>query len=558
MNKLPTKQIYLLSIIIVGIIALSVYSTYALFTFESSTSDIVSIHTPNSLQISENIYEYKQLVVEPNSVTTTDIDIYNGYDYNLCYSIWYKIVGNNIDENKVQIFENSNDVLTSSGILTASNNIRVKVVIINDNDEPTKIKLGTIGSQSQGESCSLNLESDKKVISTIYNNLENLSEKILEEIEKTKEEESNYLTYTEKDEVITYKSTDKLYVSEKFSYEDELFTLEEPVYLTIQEIVDEKYLENKTIYFCKESDKCSILYKITELEQQETEEKDLEERLSEETELEEEIYYDIKIYDKLVGYSKSTNGLRQVNEKDYIYYGDNPDNFIYYNCENNNDTSTCELWRIIGLFYNEEEKYNIKIIRNESIGKYQFNEITENSEHRISNKWLESSLHKYLNEEYKFINDYDNYLEELEQPTERISNLETDIKNMNILDQNITSKVNLLKLSDYLYTSSCQKDKISEYNKDCFKNNWLNNIELESEWTLTSKENVEVIEDTDMIEKEEIIENSKIDNFIYAVDNNIIESSINDYMETRPVVFLKSRMLLLEGDGTFEKPYIIK
>ena len=91
MNKLPTKQIYLLFIIIVGIIALSVYSTYAIFTFESSTSDIVSIHTPKSLQISENIYEYQQVVVEPNTIATTDIDIYNTFDYEVCYSIWYKI-----------------------------------------------------------------------------------------------------------------------------------------------------------------------------------------------------------------------------------------------------------------------------------------------------------------------------------------------------------------------------------------------------------------------------------------------------------------------------------
>ena len=32
MNRLPTKQIYLLVVIIVGIIALSLYSTYAIYT----------------------------------------------------------------------------------------------------------------------------------------------------------------------------------------------------------------------------------------------------------------------------------------------------------------------------------------------------------------------------------------------------------------------------------------------------------------------------------------------------------------------------------------------
>ena len=122
MNKLPAKQIYLLAVIIIGIIALSVYSTYALFTFETETSDIVSIHTPKSLTISENVYEYQQITLEPNTVTTTDVDIYNTFDYDVCYSIWYKVVGNEDIANKIQVFEKSNGTITASGVLTKSNN----------------------------------------------------------------------------------------------------------------------------------------------------------------------------------------------------------------------------------------------------------------------------------------------------------------------------------------------------------------------------------------------------------------------------------------------------
>lgn len=563
MNKLPTKQIYLLFIIVVGIIALSVYSTYALFTYESSTSEIVSIHTPNSLKISENIYEYNRLEIEANSVMTTDIDIYNRYDYNLCYSIWYKVIeNNNIDANKVQIFENSEEVLTSSGILTAINNIRVKLTIINDNDEPVKIKLGTIGIKSENASCALNLDKDKKVISNSYNNPQNLNEKLLEEIDKIKEEEANYYTYTIKDKIITYNSADKLYISETFTYEDELFTLEKPEYLTIKEIFNEKYSKDKTIYFCKENDKCSILYKLNELEQQEIEENkeiEIKEQQQEDEEIEKEIYYDIKEYDKMVGYLKSSNGLRKINETDYVYYGDNPDNFIYYNCKNNNDPSTCELWRIVGIYFDEtKEKYNLKIIRNESIGKYQYNEITEENEVNLSSLWGDTTLHKYLNEEYTIIDEYNNYIEELEQPIEKIPNLEIELKNINQLSQKLTSKVNLLKLSDYLNASSCQKDKINKYDETCFTNNWLNNPEMGLEWTMTSKEFVEETENIDIKEKNEILENYEINDFIYAVDNSIFENDFTDNLEARPVVFLKSRMLLIEGDGTFEKPYIIK
>ena len=46
------------------------------------------------------------------------------------------------------------------------------------------------------------------------------------------------------------------------------------------------------------------------------------------------------------------------------YYGANPDNYIYFNCETYPDTN-CELWRIIGVFGDK-----LKLIRNESIGGY--------------------------------------------------------------------------------------------------------------------------------------------------------------------------------------------
>ena len=48
------------------------------------------------------------------------------------------------------------------------------------------------------------------------------------------------------------------------------------------------------------------------------------------------------------------------------YYGASPNNYIYFNCSDysNQSDSTCEKWRIIGVFGDK-----VKIIRNESIGK---------------------------------------------------------------------------------------------------------------------------------------------------------------------------------------------
>lgn len=556
MNKLPAKQIYLLTIIIIGIIALSVYSTYALFTFESSTSDIVSIHTPKSLQISENIYEYQQLTLDPNSVTTTDIDIYNSFEYDVCYSIWYKIIGDSTDSNKVQIFQKSDNSLTSSGVLAGLANIRVTLALINDNDKEIKVNLGTIGEKIETESCSLNLTSDKKIISSTYNNIENLNTKLLKEVDKVKNETENYLTYKDENTIITYKDTDKIYISEKFKYNNELFTLENSEYITIKELVEKEYFKNKDIYFCKESDKCIILYKIKELEKQESTEDTIEQS--------DDMYYNITKYDKLVGYSESSNGLRKINNQDYIFYGDNPNNFIYYNCKNNDDIETCELWRIIGLFYNKEtNEYNTKIIRNDSIGKYQFDYNLVNNKNESTNNWDDSNLSKYLNEEYEFSNNYDLYIEEVNQEIEQITSLDINIKNMKLTNQTINSKINLINLSDYIYTSSCEKTKINEYTDECITNNWLNNPEIQNEWTLTSKEIIETnnennnSEINEEIEPEQTIENNII-NYVYSTGANISEFDVNDFLDVRPVIFLKSRMLLLEGNGTFESPYIIK
>lgn len=47
------------------------------------------------------------------------------------------------------------------------------------------------------------------------------------------------------------------------------------------------------------------------------------------------------------------------------YYGKNPSNYIYFNCSDysNQLSSTCEVWRIIGVFDGK-----VKIMKNNSIG----------------------------------------------------------------------------------------------------------------------------------------------------------------------------------------------
>ena len=72
------------------------------------------------------------------------------------------------------------------------------------------------------------------------------------------------------------------------------------------------------------------------------------------------------------------------------YYGASPNNYIYFNCSDysNQSDTTCELWRIVGVFDGK-----VKIMRNEIIGSYSWDSS------RI-NEWPEADTMKLLNPGY--------------------------------------------------------------------------------------------------------------------------------------------------------------
>ena len=61
----------------------------------------------------------------------------------------------------------------------------------------------------------------------------------------------------------------------------------------------------------------------------------------------------------------TTNNLMKDVGDNIRYYGASPNNYVYFNCSDysNQSSSTCELWRIIGVFDGK-----VKIMRNENIG----------------------------------------------------------------------------------------------------------------------------------------------------------------------------------------------
>ena len=83
------------------------------------------------------------------------------------------------------------------------------------------------------------------------------------------------------------------------------------------------------------------------------------------------------------------------------YYGASPNNYIYFNCSDysNQSSSTCEIWRIIGVFNNK-----VKLIRGGQIGTYSWdnkNTSTGAETNDGKNDWTDARLMKLLNPGYE-------------------------------------------------------------------------------------------------------------------------------------------------------------
>ena len=87
------------------------------------------------------------------------------------------------------------------------------------------------------------------------------------------------------------------------------------------------------------------------------------------------------------------------------YYGANPNNYIYFNCSDysNQTSSTCETWRIIGVFDGK-----LKLIKGSQIGTYSWdnkNISTGAEDDYGKNDWTTARLMKLLNPDDYYIND---------------------------------------------------------------------------------------------------------------------------------------------------------
>ena len=90
----------------------------------------------------------------------------------------------------------------------------------------------------------------------------------------------------------------------------------------------------------------------------------------------------------------TANNLMIDIDNNIRYYGTNPNNYIYFNCSDysNQSSSTCERWRIIGVFDGK-----VKIMRGSNIGTYMWDGYPKYG----VNEWSQAALMKLLNSGYE-------------------------------------------------------------------------------------------------------------------------------------------------------------
>ena len=274
---------------------------------------------------------------------------------------------------------------------------------------------------------------------------------------------------------------------------------------------------------------------------------------------------------------------------DYRYIGTNPNNYIMFNDE---------LWRIIGVFTVDDgtgkQEERLKIIRNESIGNYSWDNkdtTTGAANEYGKNNWSDARLNYLLNEGHDDASaggslywnsksgmcyagennvtvrcDFTNkglnqkarsmtddavwYLGDGDISSKMLPYMFYEMERQVVLNGNDSywvGKVGLMYSSDYAYATSggtsgdriyCLYNSDQENFSSCSENDWLFN--REHQWTISP-----VVSTTNVVRR---ITNVGSFSSFYARTTG---SGI------RPVVYLKANIKIIEGDGSSSNPYIL-
>lgn len=275
----------------------------------------------------------------------------------------------------------------------------------------------------------------------------------------------------------------------------------------------------------------------------------------------------------------TTNSLMKDIGNNIRYYGASPNNYIYFNCSDysNQSSSTCETWRIIGVFND-----NVKIIRNESIGAYSWDNKERDS------TWETASLMKLLNPGYEsetvggslYYNSGNgtcysglnyattscnftssglkdnftkNVIAEHDWNIGPTNQAYVNVEYENEVKNKFKAYVGLSNVSDYGYATNlklCTSELLNYSNSECKNNNWMFYM------ATGSKKMAYFIN----YASSSSLNNWAINALTEGGNVDIFDNDINDTLPTTssdifPTLYLSNLVSIADGIGTSSNPY---
>ena len=131
MGKIKIKETYLLFLIVIGLVSLSLYSTYALFTASTEITDVVSFNT--SLTTDSSILEYEMITIPAGESKIIEINANNSHTDTIYYGIWYQLLTSNSDIN-IGIYSENNDKFKLNMWISLDKDVLVNITPFNGDE----------------------------------------------------------------------------------------------------------------------------------------------------------------------------------------------------------------------------------------------------------------------------------------------------------------------------------------------------------------------------------------------------------------------------------------
>ena len=160
------KDTYLVLIIVVGLIVLSLYTTYSMFTANTTLENVINLFA-GALPTDTEIIEYERITVPANTRKTVDLNISNSTTTDLRYGVWYEMVNPTTKPEGAIIAKYIYSDYETTGNL-ASGDIRIiQIIIVNNSSSDLIMNVGVANSANS----QLNLGGEKTLITDEYSDL---------------------------------------------------------------------------------------------------------------------------------------------------------------------------------------------------------------------------------------------------------------------------------------------------------------------------------------------------------------------------------------------------